>query len=66
MVDGKDADFTKIWRIFTKLPVGDRFFIDCILEDRPAFPNFYDGFKVQEVIDAAVQSDMIGGWVSVG
>jgi predicted dehydrogenase len=44
--------------LFLKQSIGDRLFIDAILEDRPAIPSFYDGLKVQEVIDAAVS---IGG-----
>ena len=33
--------------------VGDRAFIDAIVDDRPVAPNFYDGWKVQQVIEAA-------------
>ena len=35
---------------------GDRLFIDAILKNKPLFPSFYEGLKVQEVIDAAVDS----------
>ena len=40
-----------------------RLFIDPIVEDRPILPNFHDGFKVQQVIDAALESDRTGSQV---
>ena len=45
--------------------VGDRQFIDAILNDRPVAPNFEDGLKVQAVIDAALESHRRGCWVPV-
>jgi predicted dehydrogenase len=63
--DEEQVDFSQLFKIFTKLPVGDRFFIDSILEDHPAIPNFYDALKVQEVIDAAIRSHQSGRWVSL-
>ena len=33
--------------------VGDRAFIDAIVTDQPVSPSFYDGWKVQQVIEAA-------------
>lgn len=50
---------------YLKQSVGPRLFIDAILEDRPISPDFYDGFKVQEVIDAALESHRNGCWVSL-
>jgi len=38
-------------------------FIDSILEDKTIIPNFYDGLKAQEVIDAAKKSNEIGQWL---
>jgi hypothetical protein len=35
------------------------------LEDQPAFPSFYDGLEVQEVIDAAIESHRKDCWVSL-
>jgi len=40
-------------------------FIDSILEDRPISPSFYDGLQAQEVMDAAIESDQRGCWVSL-
>jgi predicted dehydrogenase len=61
----KDLDPREIYDPYIKQPAGPRLFIDCILEDRPVAPDFYDGFKVQEVIDAAIESHKTGCWVSV-
>lgn len=44
---------------------GDYLFIDSILQDRPISPSFYDGFKAQQVIDAAKESHERGCWVSL-
>ena len=41
-------------------------FIDAILEDRPASPDFTDGWRVQQVMDAALRSQETGAWVTVG
>lgn len=37
-------------------PVGARLFIDCILDDQSAQPSLHDGYKAQQVIDAALLS----------
>lgn len=52
-------------KVFTKQPAGWRLFVEAIVEYRPVSPNFYDGLKVQEVIDAAIESDKNGCWVSL-
>jgi predicted dehydrogenase len=62
-VDPTDASaWIKIW---SKQPIGDRLFIDAIVEDRPVAPSFYDGLKAQEVIDAAIESHQTGCWISL-
>ena len=64
--EGADAtQFPGPWQVFGCQPVGDRLFIDAILEDRPVAPSFYDGLKAQEVIDAAIRSHEEGVRVSV-
>jgi predicted dehydrogenase len=63
--DVDQTDFSQILDVFVKQPVGDRLFIDAILEDRPVTPSFYDGLKAQEVIDAAIESHQSGSWVSL-
>jgi predicted dehydrogenase len=60
-----DADPSDNSSIFAKNSVGTRAFIDTILEDRPVEPNFYDGYKAQQVIDAALKSHELGSVVSI-
>jgi predicted dehydrogenase len=50
---------------YVKQAVGPRLFVEAILEDRPVSPDFYDGFKVQEVIEAVLESHQNGCWVSL-
>ena len=50
---------------FASQPVGVHQFINAIIEDRPVSPNFYDGFRTQAVIDAALESHRRGCWVTV-
>lgn len=61
----KDVAEDEIYDPYVKQSAGPRLFIDAILEDRPVSPDFYDGFKVQEVIDAALESQRTGCWVSL-
>ena len=51
--------------IFTQQPVGCRAFIDAILENKSATPSFYDGYKAQQVIEAALQAHSSGNWVII-
>lgn len=52
-------------QVFARQPAGSRLFIDAILEDQPISPDFRDGLKVQEVIDAAIEADQRGCWVRI-
>ncbi len=51
--------------LFREQPIGGRAFIDAIIARRPATPDFRDGWRVQEVIDAALRSDAGGRWENV-
>jgi predicted dehydrogenase len=51
--------------VFNCMPAGDRYFIDCILEDRPISPSLWDGVAVQEIMDAAIASHKTGKWIDV-
>ena len=62
---GGDADRSKVLDLFCTQPIGDRMFIDAILDDRPVAPSFFDGLKEQEVIEAAIVSHEKGCWVAV-
>lgn len=61
----KEADPSNLDSVFLTQSVGDRLFIDAILEQRPVTPSFYDGWKAQQVIEAAVASQRSGCTVAV-
>jgi predicted dehydrogenase len=52
-------------QVFTQHTVGGRAFIEAILNDLPISPNFYDGWQAQRVIEAALESEREGRWVSL-
>jgi predicted dehydrogenase len=52
--------------LLQKASIGDRLFIDSILANRLPQPNLYDGWKVQQVVDAALASHESGRWKEVG
>ena len=64
-VDRTDFRSSLLSGVFLKQSVADRLFIDAILEGRQVSPSFYDGWKAQEVIDAAIESHEKGAWVSL-
>lgn len=41
-------------------PIGVRYFTDCVLDDKPIIPSLYDGYKVQQLIDAILLSHKSG------
>jgi len=45
--------------------LGPRLFVDAILNDRPLYPNFYDGYKVQQVIQAGLESAQTGNAIHI-
>lgn len=45
--------------------VGPREFIDAIVDDRQIYPGLYEGYKVQQVIDAALESHRSGCRVTI-
>jgi predicted dehydrogenase len=59
------AQSAAVWDVFNTQSVGVRAFVDSILEDRPATPDFRDGYRAQQVIDAALASHRIGEAVSI-
>jgi predicted dehydrogenase len=60
------SDAAEFTRLFCDRPIGNRLFIDAILEGFQPSPSFYDGLKAQEVIGAALESHETGRWVSLG
>lgn len=61
----KDLDEVDNLSPYFKQSVGPRLFVDAIAEDLPLTPNFYDGLKVQEIIDAAIKSHRQGCTVTI-
>jgi len=51
--------------MLNKRDVGDRMWVDAILSGHSVSPNFFDGLKAQEVIDAAFESSATGQWVDL-
>ncbi len=64
-VDRTSSFIEQVFDVFKKQPVANRLFVDAILEDRPIDSTFYDGWKVQQVIDAAIASHEQGRWITV-
>jgi predicted dehydrogenase len=60
-----DADRSDLSALLFEDSTSTRQFIDAIAEDRIVAPTFYDGWKAQEVIDAALESHQSGCWVSL-
>ncbi len=56
----RHADPDNALGLFMHHSVGPRGFVDAILNDHPTTPNLYDGFYVQQVIDAALESYKTG------
>lgn len=61
-----EVDRNDPMQVFIQGPAGDRYFIDAILGDQPVTPSFRDGARVQEIIDAALESHHTGRWVIMG
>ena len=51
--------------MFASQPFGCRLFVESILENRPAVPSLYDGWKAQQIIDAAIASHERRCWIDV-
>jgi predicted dehydrogenase len=51
---------------YLKHSAGPRHFIDAVTGGKPATPDFSDGLKVQQVLDAAFKSHRERRWVDVG
>lgn len=64
-IDTDQAFFTQFVPMFANQPIGCRLFVDAILKNRPVVPSFYDGWKAQQIIDAALASHETGCWVDI-
>jgi predicted dehydrogenase len=64
-IDVTQPFITQFMPLFAHQPIGCRLFVDAILENRPIVPSFYEGWKAQQVIDAAIVSHETKQWVAV-
>jgi predicted dehydrogenase len=64
-VDRTQGFFGQVDEFLRSQSVGSRLFIDAIVDDKPASPNLYEGLKVQECIDGALESHKTGRWVTL-
>lgn len=64
-VDRTHSFFGQRPAIFMHQHHGGSLFVDAILENRPATPGFYDGWKAQQAIDAILASYESGNWVCI-
>ena len=60
----RHMDSTDVLAPFKHESIGPRHFIDAIVQDFAAKPDFADGLKVQSIIAAALLSARDGRWVS--
>ena len=64
-VDHSQPYLGQMLESLTKRSVGQRMFVDAILNDSPITPDFHDGLNVQKVLAAAAESQQRGCWVVV-
>lgn len=64
-VDQEQPFLSQFEAMFRHQSIGSRLFIDGILENRSTVPSFYEGWKAQQVIDAALLAYESGHWVKV-
>ena len=63
--DPSAHSYDRFYGILQNQAVGARQFIDAILRKAPVETSFFDGWKVQQVIDFALESHRTGMWVKV-
>ncbi len=68
MLKGADLDLPFLDqppKIFKEQHLGLYQFFDAILDGKPVPMDFHEGMKVQEVVDAAIESNKKGCWVTL-
>lgn len=60
---GDGLDLTDLFSPYLRQSAGARLFVDAIVNDTAAAPDFSVGVKVQEVVDAALRSHALGARV---
>lgn len=64
-IDATQPFITQFMPLFIHQPIGCRLFVDAIIENRAIVPSFYEGWKAQQIIDAAIVSHETKQWVAV-
>jgi predicted dehydrogenase len=64
-LDVKEDFVTQFLSMFARQSIGSRLFVEAVLGNKAVTPSFYEGWKAQQVIDAAVASHESNQWVSV-
>ena len=64
-VDRTATPFAQFVQVHTGQSVGDRHFIDSIIQNTAASPSFFDGYEVQRIMDAAIDSHTNSRWTLV-
>jgi predicted dehydrogenase len=64
-IDPQSPVMQQFLRMSTEQSAGCRLFVEAIAADRKITPSFYEGFKAQEVIEAALASDQKRQFVSL-
>ena len=64
-IDAAQPFLSSLVPMFAQQPIGCRLFVDEILEGRTVAPSFYDGWKAQQIVDAALASHQSGQWTAV-
>jgi predicted dehydrogenase len=54
------VDYNNVLHQFLHESIGPRLFVDAILDNTPLTPEMVDGYRVQQVIDAALESYRTG------
>lgn len=64
-IDSEQPFMSQLVSMFSHQPIGARLFVDAILEKKTVAPSFYEGWRTQQVIDAAIASHKSGQWIPI-
>jgi predicted dehydrogenase len=64
-IDSEADPYQRFLQVMARRDAGSHLFIESIIADVPIVPSFYDGVRVQAVIDAAFESNSRSCWVEV-
>lgn len=64
-MDASQPFWDQFLTMLAQQPVGNRLFVDGIVNNKPIVPSLYEGLKAQQIIDAVNASHASGTWVTV-